>query len=176
MPETKSETQTYKVIKTAKDFEIRFYPSVTMAMIVSSANTYKDLGRLGFRKLAGYIFGANRENKKFPMITPVHMAINDAPATMSFVMPGDVKPEHLPPPNDRDVIIKTNPEEYVAALKFGGFATDHRIKEHAQKLEDLLKLNAIDYNGSFRFLGYDAPYHLFNRRNEIIVSVNWQGK
>ena len=55
----KSAIQPYKVIRTEKDFEVRFYPSVTMATITSSAKTYKDLGNSGFRKLAGYIFGGN---------------------------------------------------------------------------------------------------------------------
>ena len=59
----KSENQLYKVIKVEKDFEIRFYPSTTMAVITSSAKTYKELGSSGFTKLAGYIFGGNNEKK-----------------------------------------------------------------------------------------------------------------
>ena len=50
----KSETQLYKVIKIEKDFEIRFYPSATMAVITSSATTYKELGNFGFKKLASF--------------------------------------------------------------------------------------------------------------------------
>ncbi len=36
--------QAYKVIKVEKEFEIRYYPSVTIATISSSAKSYKDLG------------------------------------------------------------------------------------------------------------------------------------
>ena len=46
----KSETQVYKVIKEEKMFEIRYYPSVTMASISSSARTYRELGNSGFKK------------------------------------------------------------------------------------------------------------------------------
>jgi hypothetical protein len=30
--------------------------------------------------------------------------------------------------------------------------------------------------GHYRFLGYNPPYQLFGRRNEIIVSVEWKEK
>ena len=50
MSTNKSETQAYKVIKVEKEFEIRFYPSATMAMISSSTKTYKELGSSGFTK------------------------------------------------------------------------------------------------------------------------------
>ena len=60
MATAKSETQAYKVIKVEEAFEIRFYPSTTMATIESSAKTYKELGSSGFTKLAAYIFGGNK--------------------------------------------------------------------------------------------------------------------
>jgi len=47
----KSPLQAYKVISSDKEYEIRFYPAVTMATI--TMNTYKELGSSGFRKLAG---------------------------------------------------------------------------------------------------------------------------
>ena len=75
MSTNKSETQAYKVIKVEKEFEIRFYPSATMAMISSSTKTYKELGSSGFTKLAGYIFGGNKEKKQIAMTSPVHMDI-----------------------------------------------------------------------------------------------------
>lgn len=68
----KTETQTYKIIQTEKDFEIRFYPSTTMAMITSSAKTYKELGSSGFSKLASYIFGGNNEKTNSDDITRAH--------------------------------------------------------------------------------------------------------
>lgn len=87
MATEKSETQAYKVAKIEKDFEIRHYPSVAMAMITSSAKTYRELGSYGFRKLAGYIFGGNKDKKQIAMTAPVHMDIGDTESSMSFVMP-----------------------------------------------------------------------------------------
>jgi len=169
----KSETQLYRVIKKEKEFEIRFYPSATMAVITSSAKNYKELGSSGFTKLAGYIFGGNKENKKIAMTSPVHMDINDSSSSMSFVMPSSYNRENLPTPNNSEVSIKTAPEEYVAAITFGGIASQEEIKRQTDLLENALKEKQLSYYGNFRYLGYNPPYQLFGRRNEIIVALNW---
>lgn len=168
-----SETQAYKVLRTEKDFEIRFYPSTTIATINSSAKTYKELGSSGFSKLAGYIFGGNNEKKQIAMTSPVHMDINDSVSTMSFVMPLNYNKDNLPLPNNSEVKIETTADEYVAAIRFNGFASDKDIKENKEKLENVLKAKSISYYGHFRYLGYNPPYQLFGRRNEIIVAINW---
>jgi hypothetical protein len=173
MASEKSETQPYKVVQIEKDFEIRFYPSTTMATITSSAKTYKELGSSGFSKLAGYIFGGNKEKKQIAMTSPVHMNINDSVSTMSFVMPTEYHKDNLPIPNNSEVKIETTADEYVAAIRFGGFASDKDIKENKEKLESALKAKAISYYGNFRYLGYNPPYQLFGRRNEVIVAINW---
>jgi len=149
MTADKTKTQPYKVLLAKDSFEIRFYPAATMASITFSAKSYKELGNTGFRKLAGYIFGGNEDEQKISMTTPVRMDINDSIATMSFVMPSAYHPGILPKPNDKQVIIKTAPEEFVAAFTFGGFATDNNIEINTKQL--------------------------INRRNEIIVNVDWKG-
>ncbi len=176
MATEKSETQPYKVIKIEKEYEVRYYPSATMAMITSSARTYKELGSSGFTKLAGYIFGGNQEKKQIAMTSPVHMDIGDSVSTMAFVMPINYNKSNLPIPNNSEVTIKTVPEEYVAAIRFGGIASSNDIKKNTELLENALKTNHLSYYGHFRYLGYDPPYKFFARRNEIIVSVNWTVK
>lgn len=172
METKKSETQPYKVVRKEKEFEIRFYPSATMAMITSSAKTYKELGSSGFSKLAGYIFGGNKEHLNIAMTSPVHMEISDSNASMSFVMPANYNKDNLPIPNNSEVTIQTTPDEYVAAITFGGFASAENIKKHTTMLESALKEHNISYYGHFRYLGYNPPFQLFGRRNEVIVSVN----
>jgi hypothetical protein len=176
MSTNKSEEQPYKVIKTEKDFEIRFYPSVTMATITSSAKSYKELGSSGFRKLAGYIFGGNDAKKQIAMTSPVHMDINDSISSMSFVMPSAYNADNLPKPNDATVNINKTADEYVAAIKFSGFASDEDIKNQTERLKSALKAASINYYGNFRYLGYNPPYQLVGRRNEVIINVNWDAK
>jgi hypothetical protein len=172
----KTEEQPYKVIKKEKDFEIRFYPSVTMATVASSAKSYKELGRSGFRKLAGYIFGGNDANKQIAMTSPVHMDINDSISSMSFVMPSAYNADNLPKPNNATVTINKTADEYVAAIKFSGFASDSDIEKQTEILKTALKNASITYYGNFRYLGYNPPYQLVGRRNEVIINVNWDAK
>jgi hypothetical protein len=173
MSANKTEEQKYTVVLKDKDFEIRFYPSTTVATINSDAKTYKDLSGPGFRKLAGYIFGGNETKTSIAMTSPVHMDINDSASSMSFVMPSSYTEENLPKPNDPNVQIQKTADEYVAVIRFGGYASDKDLEFYSAKLFELLKEKGISPNGHARFLGYNPPFQLVDRRNEIIVSVNW---
>ena len=175
MSTNRTEEQKNNIIHKYRDFEIRFYPSATMATIHSDAKTYRDLSGSGFRKLAGYIFGGNEANTKISMTAPVHMDINDSVSAMSFVMPPEYTKEKLPKPNDPNVKILNTADEYVAVIRFGGYASDNNLKFYSEKLHKLLKENGITSVGNYRFLGYNPPYQFFGRRNEIIVSVEWEG-
>ncbi|MBK7096411.1 MAG: heme-binding protein [Saprospiraceae bacterium] len=169
----KTEQRKYTVVLKEKSFEIRFYPSALFATINSGVRTYKELSTPGFRKLADYIFGNNETGEKIAMTTPVQMDFNDTVSSMSFVMPAEYNENNLPKPNNPEVKIEKTKEEYIAAIRFGGFASDEDISEYSQKLKKILEDKKIRYHGNFRFLGYNPPFQLTGRRNEIIVSVIW---
>ncbi len=169
----RTERQPYEVIRKEKDFEIRHYPSATMAKITSTASSYKELGSAGFRKLAGYIFGGNAANTQIAMTSPVHMDIDSSSSTMSFVMPAQYNVTNLPKPDNAEVSIETVAEEYVAAITFGGFASDADIQKYSAQLAQALQKANISYDGNFRFLGYNPPFQMVDRTNEIIVRVEW---
>jgi hypothetical protein len=170
----KTEEQNYTVIQKDQNFEIRFYPSATFATIKSDAKTYQDLSGPGFRKLAGYIFGGNESKTQIAMTSPVQMDINDTVSTMSFVMPSTYNQANLPKPNNPDIILKETADEYVAAIQFGGFASDKELKLYAEKLQNILKEKGIKTNGNARFFGYNPPFQLVGRRNEIVISIEWR--
>jgi hypothetical protein len=176
MSANRTEQQQYRVILEEKDFEIRFYPSATVATINSNAKTYRELSGPGFRKLAGYIFGGNETNTSISMTSPVHMDINEDGSSMSFVMPSSYNQENLPKPNDPDVIITNTADEYVAVIRFGGYASDRNLIYYSDKLHDILEEKGITAYGHARFLGYNPPYQLFGRRNEIVIPVNWKSE
>jgi len=176
MSTNKTEEQKYSIIQKYNNFEIRLYPSATIATINSNAKTYRDLSGPGFQKLAVYIFGGNEANTKISMTTPVQMDINDSVSTMSFVMPSAYTKENLPKPNDPNIKIKNTADEYVAAIRFGGYASDEDLKFYSEKLQNLLKENGITTFGNYRFLGYNPPFQFIGRRNEIIVAVDWKEK
>jgi len=171
-----TEIQSYRVIKTENDFEIRIYPPVIMASVTMKAKSYKELSSSGFKKLASFIFGANNSKANIAMTSPVHMDINNDQSSMSFIMPANYTRDNVPKPNDSDITIKTTDEDYVAAIQFGGFADDDKIKTYTAQLESALKANGIEYFGTYRYLGYNAPFQIVGRKNEIIVSVRWNKK
>jgi hypothetical protein len=171
---SKIEKQQYRVIKKESDFEVRYYPPATFATIKSSAKSYKELSSAGFRKIAGYIFGSNESSTKIAMTSPVHMDINKNESSMSFVMPSKYTSKNLPRPNDSNVEIHESPAEYVAVVEFGGFANDATIKKYAEQLGKSLEQKGIKPIGNFRYLGYNPPYQLIARKNEIIVAIDWQ--
>lgn len=169
----KTEEQVYKVVHSEKEFEIRYYPSATLATVYSEARSYKELSGPGFRKLAGYIFGGNESDTRISMTSPVHMDIKNSGSSMSFVMPSSFRKENLPNPDDPDIKIEKTEDEYVAAIRFSGYASDEDIRKYSEMLKKLLTDKGIKFYGNFRYLGYDPPYKFIGRRNEIIVSVKW---
>lgn len=170
----KTQEQHYTVIQKDQDFEIRFYPSATLATIKSDAKTYKDLSGPGFRKLAGYIFGGNEAETQIAMTAPVQMELNDTVSTMSFVMPSSFNPANLPKPTNPEVFLKETADEYVAAIEFGGFASDKELKFYAEKLQHILKEKGIKTYGNTKYLGYNPPFQLVGRRNEMVISIEWK--
>jgi len=168
------EKQKYRLVKSEKEYEIRYYPPAMLATVYSSATSYRQMSTPGFRTLAGFIFGGNESSTKIAMTAPVHMDINDSKSTMSFVMPSKYDEQSLPSPNDSRVKLEKSQAEYVAVLKFGGYASDEKIHRYSEKLRKALDNKGISYSGNFRYLGYNPPYQFIGRKNEIIVSVNWQ--
>lgn len=168
------EKQKYRLVQSEKEFEIRYYPPAMLATVYSSANSYRQISTPGFRTLAGFIFGDNESNTKIAMTAPVHMDINDSTSSMSFVMPSKFAEQSLPRPSDSRVKLEKSQAEYVAVLRFGGYANDEKIARYSQKLRTALEKKGITYSGNFRFLGYNPPYQFIGRKNEIIVSVDWQ--
>jgi hypothetical protein len=164
------ETPKYKVVKTYDSFEIRQYDSMILAQTVIQETSYKKSGNTGFRTVAGYIFGGNRNKQQIAMTAPVIMEFGDN-TKMSFVMPSQYKMEDLPQPNSSDVkLVKAAPKKF-AVLRFSGFASDKKINRKKELLKDALKKEKITIKGEFSYLGYNAPWELFGRRNEVAVEV-----
>lgn len=169
-----TEQQKYTLVQQFPGFEVRYYPPAIMATVHTNADSYRELSTPGFRTLAGYIFGDNSEGKNIAMTAPVHMDFQNEGSSMSFVMPSEYEFNDLPKPSNSAIELKESSPEYVAALIFGGYASDEKIKEESEKLLKFLKDNQIEPIGNFRFLGYNSPYKFWNRRNEIIVQINWE--
>ena len=164
------ETYTYVVNKKYDTFEIRSYEATLFTSVKLSSKEYKDASSKGFSILAGYIYGKNERNEKISMTSPVAMSLEDS-MTMMFMVPKKFKRETLPQPNQSQIEFREEPAKTVAAINFDGWADDEKIKKYKQKLKSALDAEGITYTNRFYFLGYNPPYEVFNRKNEIIVEL-----
>lgn len=170
----KIENQKFRLVFKDSQFEIRFYPAATFAKIYSNGTNYKSVASSGFKKLAGYIFGGNDQGKSISMTAPVRMELSDKGSTMSFVMPEKYKETDLPKPKDANVhIVKSSPQ-YVAVIGFGGYAEDEKIQERRDFLLKLIQAKGIKVAGDYTFLGYNAPFQFWGRKNEVVIPIIWK--
>lgn len=168
----KTEQVKYKLLKRLEDgVEVRKYENLTVAYTRISSKNYSDVAGKGFRRIAGYIFGGNEENKSIAMTAPVQMSFSDT-SEMMFFMPSSFKMSDLPFPSDSSVKLKQVKERIVAAYKFDGWASDEKIEQNKLKLINILEENGIEFDtNDFAYLGYNPPYQVVDRRNEIIVTL-----
>lgn len=165
-----TEIQKYLVLHQDGNFELRRYEPAVMAS-VDMPGSYSSMSSTGFRELAGYIFGGNDEQKKIAMIAPVHVAMKDSTSTMSFVMPPVYQKEDLPDPQSENISLQETGMAITASISFGGYANDKIINKKTQELRDRLRSRGIHFRDDFRFLGYNPPYRIIKRRNEIVVTL-----
>lgn len=169
-----TETVDYKVLQSYDEFEIRSYPNVNYSSISMVKQSYKDVSGSGFRVLAGYIFGGNEENKSIAMTTPVAMEMGDT-MRMKFIIPKEYQISDLPKPNDSSIQFESESSKIIAAISFRGWANDEKLAQKQKELTDFLAKKGIQHTGKFIFLGYNPPYQMTNRRNEMTVElVNYE--
>jgi hypothetical protein len=160
----------YSLIKKHDGFEIRSYESRLFSTVKLPSDKYEDISRQGFSALAGYIFGGNKKKQNISMTSPVTMALEDS-ITMMFMVPEKYNLENLPHPNNSDIKFKLEPAKKVAVIQFGGWANSEKIETYKEKLIQMLNIEKIEYLERFHFLGYNPPYEVLSRKNEIMVEL-----
>jgi len=164
------ETYPYVVIKKYDRFEIRDYEATLFTSVKLSTKGYENSSSKGFSILAGYIFGGNERKEKISMTSPVLMTLEDS-MTMMFMVPKKLNKDMLPKPNQTGIEFKEEPSKILAAISFGGYANDTKIEKHKQELKAALDAEGIKYSNRFYFFGYNAPYEVLNRKNEVLVEL-----
>lgn len=106
------------------------------------------------------------------MTAPVIMNMSDTEASMSFVMPSQYQLDELPKPNSSAVSLVTQGSMKLAVLRFGGYSSDEKIAKYAQLLSQVLEKNNIKTKGSLLYMGYNAPWDVINRRNEVAFQID----
>ena len=161
----------YSIIKTYKDFEIRTYQASLFTSVKIHTDNYKQASSKGFSILGGYVFGKNEDKEQIPMTSPVAMTLEKKEMTMLFLVPEKFTKENLPKPENTNIEFIEIPEKKMAAITFSGWASDEKIEKYKLLLIKLLDENGIKYANKFSVLGYNPPYEVLFRRNEIIVEL-----
>lgn len=164
------ETYPYKLVKSYDNFEVRAYEASLFTSVKLTTANYEQGSSRGFSVLAGYIFGGNETKEKIAMTSPVAMSLEDS-MTVMFMVPKDLDKDKLPKPDQSAIEFVDMPAKKMAAVKFGGWANDDKIEKHKQDLIKALDKEGISYTNRFYFFGYNAPYEMVNRRNEVLVEL-----
>ena len=65
---------------------------------------------------------------------------------------------------------------YFAAIMYSGYTNNYKEKEYTQILKKLLQKEKINPIGTPKILVYNSPYKFINRRNEILIPIEFEFK
>lgn len=164
--------------------EIRHYKPRIAAVTTVGADQDAAL-RLGFGRLAGYIFGDNGgvsgtgqvgDGQKIAMTAPVAQTrARDDGWDVQFYMPARLTIDKLPQPNDGRVRLVELPAQSVAVLRFSGDRGPDAIAERTAQLREVLLESGLEADGEATAWFYDPPWTIpFLRRNEIAIPLRTQ--
>ena len=160
--------------------EIRQYPQTVL--VETTAPTANE----AFRRLFGYLKGANEGDRSVAMTAPVRTdgttvdmtapVRTDAESdhvTMAFWLPPSYSPDSAPLPTDQRVSLVVEPARTAAVRSFGWYATSGRADRERERLLETLASHDIETFGEPAVLQYDDPWTPpFMRHNEVEVDVD----
>lgn len=164
------ESYAYDIVKVYDDFEVRLYEPALFTSVQITNDGYAATSSKGFSILGGYIFGANENKEKISMTSPVSMSMEEN-MTMMFMVPKKYSVEDLPQPENEIIEFKHLPARKMAAISFGGWANDDKIDQYKLQLIQSLQREGIPYTDNIYFYGYNPPYEVFNRKNEVVIEL-----
>ncbi|XP_041951074.1 heme-binding protein 2-like [Alosa sapidissima] len=157
-----------------KDYEIRTYEAATWVSVTLKGTQGDAVMKEGFGKLFKYIQGENDKKVKMDMTAPVTGRVEpsaDPASESSFTVSFFIPQEHQadpPTPSSPDVVIENRPEITVFVRTYGGFTNDQTVRAEHLKLVESLRRDGVQFcEEPFYRVGYDPPFKLTNRRNEV---------
>ncbi len=177
----------FKVVLAENDFELRDYPALVVAEVTVTGGQ-KEAASKGFRLLAGYIFGGNKQRERVAKTAPVaQQAVSEkiamtAPVAQTpgaagtwvvrFTMPRRWTLQTLPVPDDVRVSLRTIEPARFAVLRFSGRVQRGELEAKSIELLALVASHKLRAEGPVSLAQYNPPWTLgFMRRNEVMVEV-----
>lgn len=139
----------------------------------------------GFSRLAGYIFGGNKGDRRIDMTAPVSQQASKIAMTtpvsqqataggwrIRFFLPANLTKDTAPEPNDPLVTITEVPEEVFAVLRFTGSVGAEAVAEQTATLAAIVRGSDWNAAGDPVAWFYNPPWTLPPlRRNEVAIPV-----
>ena len=182
----------YEIKERIGDVEIRQYEPFAMVS-TRVEGEYETASKIGFYRLADYIFGKNTESKILAMTAPVFLEREpivtedeDFSKTLavyhdrrrkgwiiSFVLPLSFTHSTAPRPIDDHIVITESEPGLVAVLGYSGVSTWDKVEDKVNEMTACLTHHEkYDLMSEPRYAQYDAPIALpFVRKNEIFIGV-----
>ena len=164
--------------------ELRRYDPMVVAE-TRVAGSLDAASNAGFRRIAGYIFGGNRqresiamttpvavESERLAMTTPVTIVSDGGERVVTFVMPPGRTLASLPVPNDALVTLRDVPARTLAVLTYSGTTSDEIVAQRTSELRAALEREGVTPIGASVSSRYDPPTTIpVLRRNEIWLPI-----
>ena len=179
-----TEEPRYDTLATIGKVQIRHYAPRIAASVTVPGN---EIGAraAGFRRVAKYIFGANKPGSKIAMTAPVAQnsaniamtapvaqAASGGNWTISFYMPAEYTMETLPTPKDPGIQLQRVPACTMAVYRYSGIPGVSATTKAHDALFKGLSGTAWTVSGQPVDWFYDPPWTLpWARRNEVAVPV-----
>jgi hypothetical protein len=162
------ESAPYRVESQDGKFEVRDYPALT----VVETPMPRDSGS-SFQRLFRYISGANAEDRKIAMTTPVFMTGAEPQRSMSFVLPAEMA--SAPEADESAVRVATMAGGRFAVLGFTGSRSAQAEEKALEKLRAWIKSRGLVSSAQPIYGYFDPPWTPpFLRRNEVMLRLDVQ--
>ncbi|XP_048733056.2 heme-binding protein 2-like [Ostrea edulis] len=165
----------FSVLQTFKaGYELRQYEASKWVMTNLTTMVFTDADdKAMFDKLFYYISGNNSIHSKIPMTAPVLREVFHGPGPTCestfmthFMIPFSLQ-SNTPAPTDPHVYIRDLPVMKVFVRTFGGRPAAEDYMNELQTLADQIGTSARYESAYYFFAGYDSPYKVSNRHNEV---------
>ena len=168
-PFTKVKETKYTILKKIENIEIREYN--TLIYVSYKPKNAVDRNN-SFRNVAGYIFGDNKTETEIAMTSPVVIKLHNN-NEMAFIMPEKYTLKSLPQTANKKLSIYEEPSNIKACISYSGYSNKQKEEKYINKLKESLNKLNIAYKNDFELLVYNSPYQFINRKNEIVVSIEY---
>lgn len=172
-----AKTTPYQVLEQAGHLELRQYPNLPLVVTEVESSQLQAMHQ-GFSPLATYIFGANEQQTKIAMTTPVLQFAIDAnfdqitKRKVAFVLPLEDSVNEYPQPNNNEVKLETLSKARYWVYTWRGSLEAHQFQTAMASIQAVCQSKGYQCASQAIHAAYSPPWVFSWRRvHELWVPV-----